>query len=71
MELSESERKESGSYLSAYERLMADERTRRTFKGIAFGIIGAESLRASQLARFSPGVCDAEVGRATGAADGG
>ncbi len=55
MELSESERKESESYLSAYERLMGDERTRKTVNGIVYGIIGAESLRASQIALFPLG----------------
>ncbi len=44
MELSESERKESESYLSAGERLMGDERTRKTFNGIVYGISGLRRL---------------------------
>ena len=71
MELSEKEREQGADYLSAYERLMGDERTRKTFNGIIYGIIGAESLRASQIARFSPWASDGEVRRATGTADGG
>ncbi len=70
MELSEKERGQSAAYLSAYERLMGDERTRKTFNGIVYGIIGAESLRASQIARFSPWAGDGEERRTTGAADG-
>ena len=70
MELSESERKESTRYLMAYERLMGDQRTRKTFQGIVYGIIGAESLRASQIARFSPWIGHGEVRRATGATNG-
>ncbi len=38
MELSESKRKESESDLSAVERLMGDERTRKTCNGIIYGI---------------------------------
>lgn len=71
MELSEKERKQSEEYLSAYEQLMGDERTRKTFNGMIYGIIGAESLRASQIARFSPWAGNGEVRRAKGAADGG
>lgn len=71
MELSAKEGMESESYLSAYEKLIGDERTRKTFNGIIYGIIGAESLRASQIARFSPWASDGEVRRATGTADGG
>jgi hypothetical protein len=70
MELSEKEREQSESYLSAYEGLMGDERTRKTFNGIIYGIIGAESLRASQIARFSPWVGNGQVWGATGTAHG-
>ena len=61
MELSEKERAQSGEYLSAYERLMGDERSRKTFNGMIYGIIGAESLRASQIARFSPWAGDGQA----------
>ncbi len=44
MGLSESERKESESYLSAVERLMGDERTRKTFHEIVYGISGLRRL---------------------------
>ncbi len=44
MELSESERKESESYLSAFERLMGADRTRKTFHGIVYGISGLPRL---------------------------
>ncbi len=71
MELSEKEREQSEGYLSAYEGLMGDERTRKAFNGMIYGIIGAESLRASQIARFSPWVGNGEVWRATGATHGG
>lgn len=70
MELSEKEQEQSESYLSTYERLMGDERTRKTFNGMIYGIIGAESLRASQIARFSPWVGNGEIWGTQGAADG-
>ncbi len=38
MELSESERKESESDLSAVDRLKGADRTRKTFHGIIYGI---------------------------------
>ncbi len=44
MELSESERKESESYLSAVDRLMGADRTRKTFHGIVYGISGLRRL---------------------------
>lgn len=44
MERSESEREESESYLSAVERLMGDERTRKTFNGIVYKISGLRWL---------------------------
>ncbi len=71
MDLSDKEREQSEEYLRAYERLMGDERTRKTFNGMIYGIIGAESLRASQIARFSPWVGNGQVRRATGATHGG
>ncbi len=71
MELNQKECEQGESYLGAYEGLSGDERTRKTFNAIVYGIIGAESLRASQIARFSPWAGDGEVRRTTGAADGG
>jgi hypothetical protein len=54
MELKEKEYQQGEAYLSNYERLMGDERSRKTFNEIIYGIIGSESLHASQIARFSP-----------------
>jgi len=54
MELAGGEWEQSEVYLSAFDVLMGDERTRRTFRGVVEGIIGGESLRASVIARFSP-----------------
>jgi hypothetical protein len=41
-------------YLGAYDRLIGDERTRRTFREVIEGITGGESLCAASIARFSP-----------------
>jgi hypothetical protein len=54
MELSQTEWANHETYLSAFEALIGDERTRRTFQGVLQGIIGGESLRAAVIARFSP-----------------
>ena len=54
MELSQTEWANSETYLSAFETLIGDERTRRTFQGVLHGIIAGESLRAAVIARFSP-----------------
>jgi len=54
MELSQAEWVNSETYLSAFEALIGDERTRRTFQGVIYGIIAGESLRAAVIARFSP-----------------
>jgi hypothetical protein len=56
MELTADEQEASQSFLSAYDVLMGDQRTRRTFQAVIAGIIGGESLRASVIARFSPWV---------------
>lgn len=71
MELSEKEQVQSEEYLRAYERLMGDERTRKTFNGMIYGIIGAESLRASQIARFSPWVGNGKIWGTKDTTDGG
>lgn len=42
------------SYLSGYEGLIGDRRTRRTFRGVLEGIVAGKSLRAAVIARFSP-----------------
>jgi hypothetical protein len=55
MDLTIEEWEQSDSYLSGFDVLIGDERTRRTFRGVIEGIIGGESLRASVIARFSPG----------------
>lgn len=62
MELNQNEREQSEDYLSAFEQLSGDERTRKSFNAIVYGIIGAESLRASQIARFSPGLAAVKYG---------
>lgn len=56
MELEQQEWERSETFLSAFDTLIGDERTRRTFQGVIQGIIGGESLRAAVIARFSP--CD-------------
>lgn len=54
MELEQCEWDTSETYLSAFDSLIGDERTRRTFQGVIQGIISGESLRAAVIARFSP-----------------
>jgi hypothetical protein len=54
MELEAHEWGSSETFLSAYDSLMGDERSRRTFQGVIQGIIAGESLRAAVIARFSP-----------------
>lgn len=54
MKLTEAEWEQSEVYLSSFDVLIGDKRTRRTFRGVIEGIIGGESLRASVIARFSP-----------------
>jgi hypothetical protein len=64
MQLKPQEWESSETYLGAFEALIGDERTRRTFQGVIQGIIAGESLRAAVIARFSP--CDGDC-RAWGA----
>jgi hypothetical protein len=54
MELAPCEWDTSETFLSAFDSLIGDERTRRTFQGVIHGIIAGESLRAAVIARFSP-----------------
>lgn len=61
MELTAREWEQSETYLSGFDVLIGDERTRRTFQGVIEGIIGGESLRASVIARFSPGDGGGEI----------
>jgi hypothetical protein len=58
-------------YLAAFDPLIGDRRTERTFRGTVAGIIGAESLVCARIAAFSPCALDgrAEWG-AAGAPDG-
>lgn len=49
MELTQTEWADSETYLSAFETLIGDERTRRTFQGLIHGIIGGESTQRSLL----------------------
>lgn len=55
MKLTATEWEKGQDYLDGFDVLMGDKRTRRTFRGVIEGIIGGESLRASVIARFSPG----------------
>ncbi|GEM_PF-1774476 len=45
-------------YLAAFDPLIGDKWTERTFRGTVQGIIGAESLVGSRIAAFSPSPCD-------------
>jgi len=54
MELASAEWAAGQDYLSAFDVLIGDTRTRETFRGVIHGIVGGESLRASVIARFSP-----------------
>ena len=54
MEIEQNEWDQSETYMSAFDALIGDERTRRTFQGVIQGIISGESLRAAVIARFSP-----------------
>jgi hypothetical protein len=54
MELEQHEWDKSEAFLSAFDSLIGDERTRRTLRGVIHGIIAGESLRAAVIARFSP-----------------
>jgi len=54
MEIEQHEWESRETFLSAFDALIGDERTRRTFQGVIQGIICGESLRAAKIARFSP-----------------
>jgi len=54
MELTADEQEAGQAFLSAYDGLIGDHRTRRTFQAVIAGIIAGESLRAAVIARFSP-----------------
>ena len=54
MDLTQTEWASSETFLRAFDTLIGDERTRRTFQGVIQGIISGESLRAAVIARFSP-----------------
>jgi hypothetical protein len=70
MDLRVEEWEQSEIYLSGFDILIGDERTRRTFRGVIEGIIGGESLRAAVIARFSPGHSGNEVWREASETDG-
>ena len=70
MDLTVEEWDQSETYLSGFDVLIGDERTRRTFRGVIEGIIGGESLRASVIARFSPDDGRRAVRRETSETDG-
>ena len=54
MELRSQAQSDLGEYLSEYETLIGDQRTKRTFQSVIEGIIGSESLKAVRIGRFSP-----------------
>ena len=54
MEMTEQQTGIREEYIGAYDRLIGDKRTRRTFRGVIEGITGGESLCAASIARFSP-----------------
>jgi hypothetical protein len=54
MELEQRAWDTSETFLSAFDSLTGDERTRRTFQGVIHAIISGESLRAAVIARFPP-----------------
>src|SRR5579863_444167 len=62
MELQAVEQHACEDYLGTFEVLMGDKRTERTFEAVIEGIIGAESLRASQIARSSPALARLKYG---------
>ncbi|MHB8750741.1 MAG: hypothetical protein ACYDBJ_16325, partial [Aggregatilineales bacterium] len=62
MELQNTEQRACESYLGAFEGLMGDKRTERTFEAVIEGLIGAESLQASQIARSSPALARLKYG---------
>ena len=45
-------------YLAAFDPLIGDKRTERTFRGTVAGIVGAESLVCARIAAFSPCALD-------------
>jgi hypothetical protein len=54
MELEQREWDTNETFLSAFDSLIGDYRTRRKFQGVIHGIISGESLHAAVIARFSP-----------------
>jgi hypothetical protein len=54
MELEQHEWDKSEVYLSSFDTLIGDKRTRSALTGVIHGIIAGESLRAAVIARFSP-----------------
>jgi hypothetical protein len=56
MEMTEQEIDYLGEYLQAFDPLIGDERTGKTFQGVIAGILASESLRTTLIGRFSPGL---------------
>jgi hypothetical protein len=54
MELQAEAERACEAYLAEFEGLSGYQRTTRTFEAVVEGLIGAESLRARQIARSSP-----------------
>ena len=59
-----------GQYLTSFESLAGDRRTRQLLRETVRGLIGSESLCCSRIAAFSPSVSDHQARRATGTAHG-
>ncbi len=54
MEINEQEQEQLEDYLGNFNALIGDQRTEKSFVAIIQGIIGSESLCATQIANFSP-----------------
>jgi hypothetical protein len=70
MEYTGQEMDRLGEYLQAFEPLIGDKRTGKTFQGIIEGIMVSESLCATQIGRFSPCAGRSEVWGTAGEANG-
>jgi hypothetical protein len=70
MELTAAEGALFADYLSSFDSLAGDRRTRTLVHETVRGIIGAGSVCCSRIAAFSPGAGGDQARRATGAAHG-
>jgi hypothetical protein len=70
MELTGQEIDRLGEYLQAFQPLIGDERTGKTFQAILEGIMAGQSLCATQIGRFSPYAGGGEICGTAGEAHG-